>query len=385
MLKYVDELEKEDLKGKHVLLRLDLNAPVLDGEIIDTYRLERVIETIDFLRSQEAKIIIISHCDDKESATLIPAWNYLKGYFPMDFCKTYFTPEAIDKVLKLENKGILLFENIRINPEEEKNDRDFAKKLAGMADVFVNDAFGAMHRRHASIIGVPEFLPHYGGLLVRQEIEHLSRVFSRDDSSLHPFIFILGGIKFETKIPLIKKYLDKADHVFVAGALANDIFREKGFEVGTSAVSTGDFGIKEIVKNPKLISPIDVTVRHADGSSEFKTPDKVLPDEYIIDVGPETIAEIKKFITESKTVVWNGPLGKYKKGYKDMTENLAEIIASNTQGGAMTESIIGGGDTIAAITSLGLNHKFSFISTGGGAMLDFLVNETLVGIEALEN
>ncbi len=380
MVHYLDELDKQDLEGKRVLLRLDLNVPIVDGEVGDTYRLERIVETVDFLRHKGAQTIIVAHIEDNngETTTLLPVFDYLKGYFPLDFCSTYFTSEAVEKVLKLQNKGVLLFENLRINPGEKENDPVFAKQLSGMADIYVNDAFSVSHRKHASIVGVPEFIPHYGGLLLRQEIEHLSRAFK----PVHPFVFILGGSKFQTKLPLIKKYLDKADVVFVAGALANDIFKARGFEVGVSLISEGEIS-KDILENPKLKTFVDVTVKKENGKTEFKTLDEVSKDDYIADAGPKTIDELKDILKDAKTIVWNGPLGNYEIGFQDKTEQLAEIIAEQTtKNGA--ESIVGGGDTIASINKLNLNHKFSFISTGGGAMMDYLVNETLPGIQALE-
>lgn len=380
MIKYLDDLELEDLKGKRVLLRLDLNVPVTDGEVMDAYRMERVIETIDYLRDKDAQTIIIAHCEGKDSPTLTPMWHYLNGYFPVEFSTTFFTPEALDKILKLKDKGVLLFENVRINEGEKANDPEFAKKLSQMADIYIDDAFGAMHRKHASIVGVPEFLPHYGGLLLRKEIEHISRAFNAES----PFIFILGGAKFETKLPLIKKYLEKSDIVFVGGALANDIIKAKGFEVGTSLVSDGDFGIDELVKNTKLQTFVDVTVKDKDGNIAVKKLEDISSNDYIGDAGPETIEYLKSILKDAKTVVWNGPLGNYEIGFTDKTEQLAETIASLTSSNGL-ESIVGGGDTIASINKLDLNHKFSFISTGGGAMLDYLVNETLPGIEALEN
>jgi phosphoglycerate kinase len=226
---------------------------------------------------------------------------------------------------------------------------------------------------------VPEFLPHYGGLLLRKEIEHISRAFNAES----PFIFILGGAKFETKLPLIKKYLDKADIVFVAGALANDVIKAKGYEVGVSLVSEGDFGIDELIKNPKLKTFVDVTVKDKDGKISVKKLEEISPDDYIGDAGPETIDYLNSVLKDAKTVVWNGPLGNYEIGFTDKTEQLAETIANLTSSNGL-ESIVGGGDTIASINKLDLNHKFSFISTGGGAMLDYLVNESLPGIDALD-
>jgi 3-phosphoglycerate kinase len=376
MIKYIDQVE--NLKGVRVLLRLDLNVPIVDGKVTDPYRMERSLQTIDFLRGKGSQVVIISHCEGKESATLLPMWKYLNGFFPLDFSPTFFTPEAIDKLFKMEDGSVLLFENLRVNPGEKENDGEFARKLSQMADIFVNDAFSVCHREHASIVGVPQFLPHYGGLLLREEIENLSKVFNPK----HPFIFLLGGAKFETKLPLIKKYLDTADKVFVGGALSSDIYKVKGFEIGKSLTSDGDFGIPELLKNSKLIYPVDVTVTKPDGSVSFKKQNEISPDETIVDAGQETISELKNILVGAKTVVWNGPLGNFEIGFGDKTEQLAELVADATTAGA--ESIVGGGDTLASIKKLGLEEKFSFVSTGGGAMLDFLVNETLPGIEALE-
>ncbi|MEQ1499914.1 MAG: phosphoglycerate kinase [Parcubacteria group bacterium] len=380
MVKYIDELTKDDLKGKRVLLRLDLNVPVEEGKITDVYRLEKAISTVDFLIEKEAKIIIIAHLENKdgENDTLLPIFDYLKGYFKVDFCSTYFSPEAIEKVLNLKDKEVLLFENVRINAGEKENDLEFAKKLSQMADIYVNDAFSVSHRKHASVVGVPTFLPHYGGFVLKSEIENISKAFNPQ----HPFVFILGGAKFRTKLPLIQKYLDKADTIFVGGALANDVFKAKGYEVGISLVSKEEVGMKDIINNPKFRTFSDVTVTEGD-KVLFKKPDEVSSGECIVDCGPETIDDLKKIISSAKTIVWNGPLGNYEIGFKDKTEQLAEIIAQLTSE-AKLESIIGGGDTVASINTLGLEHKLTFISTGGGAMLDYLVNETLPGIEALE-
>lgn len=379
MIHYIDELNKEDLQGKRVLLRLDLNVPIEDGVIQDSFRLEKAVSTVDYLRDKGAKTIIIAHLENKEGGndTLTPVWHHLNGYFKVDFCPTYFTPEAIDKLLKLEDKGVLLFENVRINPGEKTNDEEFAKKLSQMADIYVNDAFSVSHRKHASIVGVPKFLPHYGGLVLKKEIENISKAFSPE----RPFVFILGGAKFSTKLPLIQKYLKTADTVFVGGALANDLFKEMGYEVGNSLVAKDNVDLNEVVKNPKLKTFVDVTI--VDGESiSFKKIKEVSKTECIMDAGPETIEELKKIISGAKTIVWNGPLGNYEKGFSDKTEQLAEIIAEETSRGATT--IIGGGDTVASIQKLDIEHKFTFVSTGGGAMLDFLVSETLPGISALE-
>jgi len=379
MIRYIDELKKEDLQGKRVLLRLDLNAPMVDGEINDVSRLERVIPTVDFLRINDAKVIIIAHAENKdgENESLIPILHHLNGYFKTEFCPTYFTPEAVEKVLAMKDKDVLLFENIRTNPGEKENDEEFAKKLSQMAEIYVNDAFSVSHRKHASVVGVPEHIPHFGGLLMKSEIEHLSKAFSPE----HPFVFILGGAKFSTKIPLVKKYLDKADTVFVGGALANDVYKAKGLEVGTSLVSKVTFDMADLLDNPKIIVPMDVTVTDKDGKVSFKKPEEIQSDECMVDAGPDTIEQLKEILKDAKTIIWNGPLGNYEKGFSDKTESLVEIIADLTQNGALT--IVGGGDTVASINKMDIAHKFTFVSTGGGAMMEYLVSETLPGIESL--
>lgn len=377
-MKYLNDLNVEDLKGKYVLLRLDLNVPIVNGEVGDTFRLDRVIETVDFLRLAGARTIIISHIESGDK-TLVPVWHYLNGFFPLEFSPTYFTAEAIEKVSKLEDKGVILFENLRVNPGEKENDEEFAKKLSQMAEIYVNDAFAVSHRKHASIVGVPKFLPSYAGLLMRQEVEHLSKAFNPE----HPFLFVLGGAKFETKMPLITKFIDKADKIFLAGALANNIFKDRGFEMGTSLVSEVTVDIRGISNSSKVVTPIDVTVTNADKEVLNRKDDGLKPDECIVDVGTETIHQLQNLIKGSKTILWNGPLGNYELGFQDKTEVLAKMVADLTKNEGVT-SIVGGGDTIASINKLGLNNDFTFISTGGGAMLDFLVNESLPGLDVLE-
>lgn len=377
-MKYINELNLEDLQGKSVLLRLDLNVPIVDGVVTDTFRLDRVIETVDFLRGNKAKVIIVSHIESGNK-TLVPIWNYLNGFFPLQFSPSYFNPEAIEKLVNLKDGEVILFENLRVNPGEKENDPEFSKKLSQMAEIYVNDAFAVSHRKHASIVGVTEFLPHYGGLLLKQEIENLTKVLNPE----HPFLFILGGAKFETKMPLIKKYLEKADKVFLAGALANNIFKERGLQIGTSLVSEVTSDVRGISNNPKVVTPVDVTIRNSQGEVFNRKVTEILEDECIVDIGVETVKHLESLVKENHTILWNGPLGNYELGFQDKTEVLAKIVADNTTNNSLI-SIVGGGDTVASINKLDLNHKFTFLSTGGGAMLDFLVNETLPGIEALE-
>lgn len=195
---------------------------------------------------------------------------------------------------------------------------------------------------------------------------------------MRPFLFVLGGAKFDTKLPIIQKYLEKADNIFVGGALANNFFKELGYETGTSLVSSGEFGVRKMLQNVKLVLPVDVTVTKQDRTSGVKKSQEVLADECIVDSGPMTIESLKKIIADAKTIVWNGPLGNFEIGFKEYTEELAKIISENKG-----TTVVGGGDTLSSISTLGIEDKFTFVSTGGGAMLDYLVNETLPGIDAL--
>ncbi len=246
-----------NIEGKIVLLRLDLNVPIKDGVITDTYRIDQSISTIDVLRLKGAKVIIFAHSENKEDASLHLVGDYLNGFVKLQFCKTFFTPESYEMVGGMENGDVILFENIRINPGEKASDPEFIKKLAAYGDIFVNEAFSVSHRKHASIVGLPALLPHAAGPVFVNEVENLSKAFS----SAHPFVFILGGAKFDTKMPLIQKFLKSADYIFVGGALANDVIKAQGHEVGVSIVSDGDFGIPALLENKKFLVPVDVIVK----------------------------------------------------------------------------------------------------------------------------
>ncbi len=277
------------------------------------------------------------------------------------FVENYKNVQKEIENLSLDN--VILLENLRFYEGEKKNDKKFAKELASLGDIYVNEAFAVSHRVHASVSAITEFIPSYAGLLFEQEIKHLSETFHPE----HPFLFIIGGAKFETKLPLIEKFINIADKVFVGGALANNFFKESGKDIGKSLVSQDDFNLKRLLDNPKLMLPVDnITV---DGS--------------IYDVGPLSMDILEKEIKSAKYILWNGPLGAYEKGYKESTQKLAEMISEATKTGA--KSVLGGGDTLGAIDELKLENEFTFVSTGGGAMLEFLATGTLPGIEALES
>lgn len=352
----------KNLKGKTVLLRVDFNVPVKftpqgNEKIEDDFRIRAALPTINFLLKREAKIILITHLGEDGTESLEPV---IKHFF---------------KISKLSKNKISFFENVRKFPGEMENNQTFAKKIAELGDMYVNEAFSVSHRKHASIISLPKYLPSFVGLQFEKEVKNLSHAFSQ---TRRPFLFILGGDKFSTKMPLIKKYLKLADYVFVGGALANNFLKAKGYEVGKSILSDKDYNSKEIIKNKKLILPHDVVVRVGNKLINKKISE-IKTDEDILDIGNETVQNLASLIKRSKLILWNGPLGKYEQGGGVSTKNVLKLVAS-----ARAESLIGGGDTVALVSEMKMEKKFSFVSTGGGATLDFLIDGTLPGIKALQ-
>ncbi|HLP43894.1 MAG TPA: phosphoglycerate kinase [Candidatus Nanoarchaeia archaeon] len=372
-LKSIEDVK--NLKGKRVILRADFNVPIAKGKVVDDFRIQAVLPTIQMLKDAGAKVIILSHVEGKGGASLKPVANYfVNKKFPVTFIPKYFTASATKTLDKMNNGDVVLFENVRTNKGEKDNDDKFSKKLAEMGDLYVNDAFPVSHRAHASIVGIPKFLPSYMGPVFKREVKHLSTAFKPD----RPFLFILGGAKFDTKMALLKKFMNLADFIFVGGALANNFFKELNMEIGDSVVSDGNYDLPQLLQTKKVFIPIDGSIQNGKKVTTKQVQDMV-PKDKIWDAGPETLVQLKDLIDRSKFVLWNGPLGNYEEGFSEGTKNLAEIISKSN-----AKSVVGGGDTVAAIQELGLMDKFTFVSTGGGAMLDFLANETLPGIEAIE-
>src|SRR3989338_5712759 len=364
------------LSGKRVLLRLDLNVPLEHGTVRDAYRIEQSLATLAYLRAAKARTVIISHIGKgAPEDTLLPVAEYLNNKFPVTFLSKLKSPDNARMVNAMQDSDVIMLENLRHESGEESNDPSFAAYLASLCDVYVNDAFSVSHRAHASVVGVPKLLPHYAGLLMAKEVERLAAAFTPP----HPFLFILGGAKISTKIPLLKKFLTLADYVFVGGAIANNFFKSQGHEIGTSVYDEREIeSVRSYVGHEKLILPTDVIVRN-DAGSEERLLAQVTSGDMIVDVGTTTIKNLEPIVGSAKLVVWNGPLGYYEAGFTDGTRDLLAFVA-----GSSATSIIGGGDTVALVDEMKSLDKFSFVSTGGGAMLDYLANETLPGIEALK-
>lgn len=356
-----------------VLVRVDFNVPLKANRVLDTRRIKASYETIDTVLKKGATPILIAHLA-KGSDTLRPIATFLSKRYKIVFVTADITDKKTHDIIDKVPKGtVILFENIRRYGGEEKNTPSFTKTLASYGDYYVNDAFSVSHRAHASIVGVPKVLPSYAGMQLAREIKHLTI------SPKHPFLFILGGAKFGTKIPLLTQYIQKADRVVIAGAILNDFYKVAGFEVGKSVIEKGfETPIKKILNNPKLLLPVDVIVRRGTKSIAI-TPVEITKNDVIVDIGPQSIVLIASLIKKAKLVIWNGPTGWYEKGYTQGTTELAKAVATST-----AQTIIGGGDTSAVIEDLTKKNKKIFVSTGGGATLEYLANGTLVGIAALK-
>lgn len=364
----------KNIKGKRVVLRLDFNVPIKNGKIVETMRIDRAIPTIEYLRKKKARIVIFSHIGKDATSSLKPIARYLNKTMTVGFAPDFHSEDAHAIVDGLPEGGIILFENLRRDDRETSNNPVFAKYLASFGDMYVNDAFAVSHRAHASIVGITKYLPSYAGFLIADEVKHLSLALKPK----HPFLFILGGAKFETKMPLMKKFLTIADHMFVGGILANNFFKDEGLEIGKSVIDKHKAKLDALLANGKIILPTDVVVRGGAKKILVKNVEEVDINESIMDVGPETIHNLVPLLKKAKLIVWNGPLGCYEQGFDKGTIALLRAIAETR-----ATSIIGGGDTVAVAGKLGLNDKFSFVSTGGGATLDFLADGKLQGIEAI--
>lgn len=352
-------IKKADLKGKRVLVRVDFNVPLKNGKIGEDFRIKKTLPTIKFLRSNGAKTIILSHLGENK-ATLKPVANHLRRYFPeIRFIPRLFGKEMEKTVSQMENGGILMLENLRYDKGEEKNDKDFSKKFASLGEIYVNEAFSVSHRKHASIVGIPGYLPSFVGLLFEEEVENLSKAFKPK----HPFLLILGGMKFESKLGVLERFIKIADKIFIGGALANNFLKLKKIDINKS-ICDEKVSVKKYLNNPKIVLPLD-----------FKRKDGM-----ILDIGPKSVKEFSGLIKKAEFILWNGPLGNFEeKKFAAGTFAVAKLVAKSR-----AISIVGGGETIAAATKAGVIKKFSFVSTGGGAMLEFLAKGTLPGIGALK-
>ncbi len=386
--------ELTNLRGKKIILRLDLNVPLKNGEIIDTTRIDKVLPTIEFLLKQNSKIIILSHIGRPkgkiiEDLSLKPIQKDIEKKLneKINLIKKNIY-EIKNDIIDNFNEKILLIENIRYYPEEEKNDPNFAKHLASLGDIYVNDAFSCSHRAHTSVCEISKFLPSFSGLQLDLEISALKKITS---DITKPVTCIIGGSKISTKINIIQNLISKFDNIVIVGAMANNLIEHKGYNIGKSLKEENVYSIvNEILKyskekNCNIILPEDVVVSNdLNGEPKIKELNQIKLDEMILDIGPKTVKSICKIIDNTNTILWNGPAGYFENPNfaNGSTEIAKKIIEKNKEN--KIYSVVGGGDTVSLINSLNAFKNFNFVSTAGGAFLEYLEGKELPGITALD-
>ena len=392
-MKTVESIAKS-LNGKKIILRLDLNVPLNKQKITDTNRIDKIIPTLDFLVNNKAKILILSHVGRPKGKvvkelSMEPVCEYLKYKLnqKIRLIKANLNNLKEKDLFDNKNESILMLENLRFYNEEEENNEEFAKILASFGDLYVNDAFSCSHRKHASVFSITKYLPSYAGIQLMSEITALNKI-TKDIT--RPITCIIGGSKISTKINVIKNLISRFDNLIFVGGMANNILKSKKFQIGKSIFEENcDHVVEEIFnlskkKNCKIIYPVDVSVsKKIDGKGNIKKISGVQKDDLILDIGPETLKIISKTIEGSKTVLWNGPAGyfeneNFKKGSLEIAKKIVEKNKKNE-----IYSVAGGGDTVAALNSFNLTKHFNFVSTAGGAFLEFLEGKDLPGIKAL--
>jgi len=380
-----------DVNGKKVLVRVDFNVPTKDGVVGDDTRIRAALPTIEYLVKNNAAVILCSHLGRPKGGpeakfSLKPVADYLSSLMkkPVAFANDCIGPEAEAAAKALKPGEVLVLENTRFHAEEEANDMGMAKQLASLADLYVNDAFGTAHRAHASTEGVTHFLPGVAGFLMEKEIQYLGQAIA---DPKRPFVTIMGGAKISDKIGVIKNLLKKADSILIGGGMANTFFKAQGYPVADSLVEDEALETaKELLKEggQKLRLPVDVVLGDKfDPEAAIKTMAVgPVPDGWrILDIGPETVKSYGKVIAEAGTVVWNGPMGVFEMPrFAEGTYGIAHAVADSN-----AVSIIGGGDSVAAIQQSGLAEKITHISTGGGASLEMLEGLELPGVAALQD
>ena len=389
MIKNVAEL---DLRGKTVFLRVDFNVPLVQGKITEPHRIEGALPTIRLILERAKKLLIASHLgrpDGKVVAKygMAPVREYLEKVLQQP---VVLAPDCVgaevERIARDPSQRVVLLENLRFHKEEEKNDGAFSQALAALADVYIDDAFGAAHRAHASIAGMARFFKTKGaGLLLKKELDYLSRVLLNPDK---PFVTILGGAKVSDKIGVIRNLLTRVDTLLIGGGMAYTFLRAQGVEIGKSLVESDKIALaQELVNEARkngvtLLLPVD----HVTGDAEKRNPQveetEIARERMGLDIGPKTLAQFSDEIRKAKMVLWNGPVGLFElESYRQGSRALANVLAENS---SRLVSIIAGGDTVAAVTAAGVADRITHLSTGGGATLEFLEGRELPGIKALE-
>ena len=396
----IADLQDEDVRGKRVLVRVDYNVPIEDGRITDDKRITSTLPTLDALLQRGARVILLAHFGrpkGKPNAemSLSPVAAHLERLLEgrsVRFVEETVGLQAGGAVSLMQDGEVLLLENTRFLPGEEKNDSSLAEEMSALGDVYVNDAFGAAHRAHSSTAGVAIAMKPYGkpavaGLLMDRELQYLGGALAQPE---RPFVAILGGAKISGKIDVIRSLLPKVDHLLIGGAMANTFFRAMGLATGTSLVEDDRVDMaRELLAaaGDKLVIPVDAVVApklEAGQATQTVARESIPADQSVLDVGPRTVEEFRRILATARTVLWNGPMGVFEIAeFAAGTRGVAEAVAEATDRGATT--IIGGGDSAAAVAEIGLEARMSHVSTGGGASLEFLEGKELPGVAALND
>jgi phosphoglycerate kinase len=395
MKRSLQSLQPASFDGQRVLVRVDFNVPIKDEGVTDNTRIKASLPTISFLRGHGARVVLLSHLgrpkngpDPKFSMTpVVRELEKLLGA-PVKFITDPASPEAVTITRRLPRGGVAVVENTRFWPGEEKNDPEVARMFAALGDLYVNDAFGSAHRAHSSTEGVARLLkPAVSGFLMEKELEYLGAAL---DHPQRPFVAVLGGAKISGKIDLVEALLPKVDRILIGGAMANTFFKAMGLETGTSLVEADRVEMARALMEragQKLVLPTGgvVATELKDGVSTRSVPREAIPEGYAVyDIDGATISNFAGIIADAKTIIWNGPMGVFETPPFDKgTRAIAEAMARASEKGAVT--IVGGGDSAAAVSEAGLAERMSHVSTGGGASLEFLEGKELPGVAALDN
>jgi phosphoglycerate kinase len=379
-----------DWGGKTALVRVDFNVPMQDGRVADDTRIRAVLPTLEYLREHGARVVLMSHLgrpDGKPNPkySLKPVADHLAQIgVPCSFAADCIGSPAETAVHMLEPGGVLLLENVRFHPEEEKNDPAFAASLATLGDTFVNDAFGAAHRAHASTEGLAHHLPAVAGLLMQREIEALGSALN---SPKRPFVAIIGGAKVSSKLGVLENLIGRVDKLLIGGGMANTFFKARGLEVGKSLLEADLVGTAAqlLSDGSKVVLPTDVVVttdlKNPSASTETLTVDRIGENDVVADIGPQSIEAFRAQIAHANTVLWNGPMGVFEDPrFADGTLAVAHALADSK-----ATTVVGGGESVQAVEEAGVADKLSHVSTGGGASLEFIEGKTLPGVAALRH
>ena len=383
------------LKGKKVILRVDLNVPIKDGSISEVSRIVKILPTIKLLIEKKAKIIILSHIGRPKGKivngmSLEPISKKLSNLLNIEvlFNKNQINEKTFAEIDKIPDGSVMMMENIRFYEGEEKNEDSFSKKISSLGDIYINDAFSCSHRAHSSIVGITKYIPSYCGLQFIEEINALKKITSK---ITRPITCIIGGSKISTKIKIISNLIKDFDNIIIVGGMGNAMLKNTGINIGKSVCDDGykDL-VREILKKSEthdcqIYYPLDVVVsKTLDGNGSIKEINEVDNDEMILDIGPKTIASIKNIVEDSNTVLWNGPAGYFENlNFANGTKKILEIIADKRIKDKIY-AVAGGGETVAVINKFNKLDTFNFVSTAGGAFLEYLEGKELSGIKALK-